>query len=283
MAAFDWYQGTIPHPVADVLEVLAGLAPGLVLSHERGMHGYQSTAVLGNEAEGSVAKLWHGGTHEHPHAVLSGEWAQPGAQAIRAAFPVHSVSRLDVREDFSDVGAYDRILPFMVDASERYKVKPDCRGDWAVKNNEGRSFYLGATQSAVRMRLYDKRTEMLSKYATDSDRQLIVRARNIPDQLARLEAQIRPEKKDAKLRFATIEPIEALGASRWMREVWRAVAGLELTPVQVGRGYRESDDERARKFMLLHYGGVLRRMHEELGDWACVGLQLGHELGKQKG
>jgi hypothetical protein len=277
MASFDWYQGTIPNPVDDVLEVLNGLAPGLVLSHQRGMHGYASTAVLGSEAEGAVAKVWHGGTHEYPHVVLSGHWAQSGGEAIRLAFPIHSVSRLDVREDYSDEGCFDRIVPVMVDASQRHRVSRDCRGDWAVPA-DARSFYLGSTSSAVRLRLYDKRAEMLSGLASEVDRMEAARSLNIPDQLARLEAQIRPEKKEAKARFASIEPVDALGCSRWMREVWKAVAGLDLTPVQVGRGYRRSDDERAYRYLLAHYGGLLRRLHCELGSWDCVGLQLGQDL-----
>jgi hypothetical protein len=278
VAAFDWYQATIPRPVDDVLEVLFGLAPGLSISHQKGKFGYASMTVLGSDQDGSVARVWHGGSHEHPNAILSSEWAQPGAELIRASFPVHSVSRLDVREDFSDEGAFDRILPVMVAASERHRVKPSCAGDWAVRNDQARTFYLGSEQSAVRMRLYDKRAEMLGKYATDVDRERACQALNIPDQLARLEAQIRPEKKEAKMRFASVEPEQALGSARWMREVWKGVSGLDLTAMQVGRGYRQSDDERARKWMLLSYGGVLRRMFSECGSWECVGLQIGHEL-----
>jgi hypothetical protein len=142
---------------------------------------------------------------------------------------------------------------------------------------KGRTVYLGAPSSAVRLRLYDKREELLSKYC-DADRALVVRARSLPEHLSRLEAQIRPHTRDAKARFATIEPTQALGCSRWMREVWGAVAGLELVPVQVGRGWRQSDDERAYRYLLAQYGGVLRRMHRDQGSWECVGLQLGDDL-----
>jgi hypothetical protein len=57
---------------------------------------------------------------------------------------------------------------------------------------------------------------------------------------------------------------------------------LELTPVQVGRGYRVADEERSRAWLVKLYGGVLMGMFDELGSWECVGLQLGHEIGEQR-
>lgn len=276
MAGFDWYQATIPRPLDDVLEVLAGLAPGLALSHGRGMHGYAHTAILGTESDGTAAQVWHGGTHEYPHAVLSGEWAEGGAELIRASFPEHSVSRVDVREDFGGAGTFDAIQEHLKATARSHRLKVGTAGDHLV-TMKGRTVYLGATSSAVRLRLYDKREELLSRYA-DGDRQMVAKARGLPDHLSRLEAQIRPHTREARCRFATIEPVEALGCSRWMREVWKAVAGLELEPVQVGRGWRQADDERAYRYLLAQYGGLLRRMQIDAGSWACVGLQLGEDL-----
>jgi len=63
-----------------------------------------------------------------------------------------------------------------------------------------------------------------------------------------------------------------------MREVWKQVAGLDLRPVKVGKGWRQSDDERAYRYLLASYGGVLRRMKETHGSWECVGLQIGEDL-----
>jgi len=282
MASFDWYQATIPRPVDDVLEALSGLSEGLSLSHERGMHGYASAAVLGSLKEGPVARVWHGGTHEYPHAVLSSEWAQPGAELIRAAFPLHSVSRLDVREDFSDEGAFDAIQPHLLTAAAAHRLKVGTAGDHLL-TMKGRTVYLGAASSAVRLRLYDKREEVLSKLppgGAERHRAWSAIAEGFPDHWTRLEAQIRPHTKEARVEFSTIEPVAALGCSRWMREVWKGVAGLDLLPVQVGRGWRPSDDERAYRYLLAQYGGLLRRMQQDAGSWECVGLQLGVDLAK---
>lgn len=273
MASFDWYQATVPAPLDDVLECLAGLSQGLALSHGRGMHGYASTATLGSEHDGPVARVWHGGSHEYPHAVLTGEWAQSGAELIRAQFPSHLVSRLDVREDYLEVGAFDAIQPHLLGAARLHRLTVNTAGDHLL-TFKGRTLYIGAPSSAVRMRLYDKAAEVRSKLAPSSSEN----ARAIPEHWTRLEAAIRPATKEARSAFAVIEPVDALGSSRWMREVWRAVAGLDLAPVQVGRGYRQSDDERAYRYMLAQYGGVLRRLQVDLGSWDCVGLQLGSDL-----
>jgi hypothetical protein len=211
--------------------------------------------------------------------VLSGEWAQPGAEIIRAAFPVHSVSRMDVREDFTDEGAYDAIQPQLLSAAKAHRVQVGTAGDHLLRM-KGRTCYLGAASSNVRMRLYDKREEVLSKLPPYGDlrTKAFARLAPLPDHWARLEAQIRPKTKPAKQQFATIEPVDALGCTEWMREIWKGVAGLDLKPVQVGRQWRQSDDERAYRYLLAQYGGVLRRMHADQGSWECVGRQLGDDL-----
>jgi hypothetical protein len=275
VAGFDWYQATVAAPVDDVLEALGGLAERSTLRHERGMHGYgHSTAVEG--VDGPVARVWHGGSHAYPHVVLTGEHAQAGSEVIRAQFPEHWVSRIDSREDFGDEGAFDRIVPVMLAAAEAHRVKVDTRGDHLL-TKQGRTVYLGAATSACRQRLYDKAAELRAKFAADP-----VRLIEVPEHLTRLEAQVRPQTREARARFATIEPMEVMGSSAWLRYVWQEVAGLELEPVQVGKVWRQSDDERAYSYLLAQYGGLLKRMHGDLGSWACVGAQIGHDLAERE-
>lgn len=278
---FDWYQATIPHGVDDVLECLGSLSEGLKLSHARGHHGYSHTAVLGNEQRGDVARVWHGGSHEYPHAIVSGEWAQPGAELIRAAFPEHKVARVDVKQDFEGADAYDRMQAELLDVAGRRRVKVGTAGDHLL-TMKGRTLYLGSTKADVRARLYDKAEEMRSAIAAPGSgvdaMQWYRDVWGVPEHLTRLEAQIRPHTPAAKVAFATIEPVDALGSAAWLREVWKQIAGLELQPVRVGKGWRQSDDERAYRYLLASYGGVLRRRCADLGSWECVGLQLGCDL-----
>lgn len=280
MPAFDWYQATVPVPVNDLLECLDELAPDLVISHARGMHGYATTAGLGNVNEGSVAKVWHGGTHPHPHVVLSGRWAAPGAELIRARFPEHSVSRLDVRQDFNDEGAFDSIQGELLRAAKHHRVSVRTAGDHLL-TMKGRTTYLGAPSSAVQLKVYDKAAEVLAKLPPCGPRRQrawSAISEGFPKHWTRLEAMVRPATKEARTEYSRLQPVEALGCTQWMRDVWGAVAGLELEPAPVGRGYRVTDDERAYRFLLLHYGPLLRRMHGDQGSWECVGRQIGDDL-----
>jgi hypothetical protein len=270
---FDWYQATVPKPVDDVLEALAGLSHGLQISHARGHHGYAHAALLGNEREGTVATVWHGGSHEYPHAVVTGEWAQPGAELIRAAFPVHMVSRMDVREDFGGEGTYDRLQGELLSVARVNRLQVSCAGDHLL-TREGRTVYLGSPKSAFRLRMYDKAAELRARLARPSDAALL----GYPAHLTRLEAQLRMQRPAAKLAAATMEPVQALGCSAWMRQVWKAVAQLDLEPVQLGKLWRPADDERAYTYLLAQYGGLLRRMCADLGSWQCVGMQIGDDL-----
>jgi hypothetical protein len=274
MARFDWYEATVPAPVDDVLEALCSLSEVTKLVHSRGHHGYGTrTTVEG--LDGPLASVLHGGCHTYPHAVITGEGSQAGAECIRVAFPLHRVTRADACEDFGDAGAFDRIAPHLLTVAQSNRVKLDTRGDHLL-TMQGRTIYLGAASSATRLRLYDKGAELRSKFAADP-----VRLAAVPEHLARLEAQVRPQTSESKARFATIEPLEVMGSSRWLRELWRLVAALELDPVQVGKGYRQSDDQRAYAYLLSQYGGLLRRMSQDLGDWACVGKQIGSDLAER--
>ena len=275
MAAFDWYQATVRAPVDDLLEALGGDSERVSLSHGRGHHGYGTSTVL-ETAEGFRATVWHGGTHEYPHAVVTGEAAQPGAELIRASFPEHFVTRADAREDFGDVGAFDRILPELLEVAKSHRVKVDTRGDHLL-TLEGRTVYLGAASSACRQRLYDKAAELRAKFAADP-----VRLCQVPEHLARLEAQVRPQTSEARLAFASIEPLAVMGSSAWLREVWQRVAGLQLEPVQVGKPWRQADDERSYAYCLAQYGGMLRRLCGDLGSWDMVGRQIGFDLAERE-
>lgn len=272
MAGFDWYQATIQRPVNDVLE--AFWQPGSTLEHGAGQQGYATSSRI-LDADGLVARVMHGGSHTYPHAICSGEAAQAGAEIIRAHFPEHSVTRVDVREDFGGAGTFDKMLPALLDAARQHRVRIDTRGDHLLRK-EARTVYLGAPSSAVRLRQYDKAAELRAKFAADP-----VKLLGVPEHLTRLEAQVRPQTMLAKQLFATIEPLSVMGSSAWLRDVWSAVVGLEVEPVQVGKPWRQSNDDRSYAYMLAQYGGLLQRRQQEHGSWSALGAQLGHDLAER--
>lgn len=275
MAGFDWYQATIPAPVDDVLDACFGLSRNVRISHTRGRQGYATVTDVLDDG-GKLGSVMHGGTHPHPNVQFTSDAAQAGAEMIRAQFPVHYVTRLDVREDFGDEDAFDRMLPALLTAAQRHRVRVDTRGDHLLRK-EARTVMLGAASSAVRLRQYDKAAELRAKFASDP-----VRLASVPEHLTRLEAQVRPQHKAARVQFASIEPMHVMGSSPWLREVWEQVAGLRMEPVQVGKPWRASDDERAYSYVLAQYGGLFERLVQDLGSWDCLGRQLGHDLAERR-
>jgi len=275
VAAFDWYQATVPNPVNDLLEACLRLGHRPAIEHTRGRQGYATVSRIVDH-DGLVGQVLHGGSHPYPHVIFTSEGAQPGAELIRATFPQHTVTRVDVREDFDQVGAFDSMLPVLLSAAERHRVRVDTRGDHLLRK-EARTVYLGAASSAVRLRQYDKAAELRAKFASDP-----VRLSAVPENLTRVELQVRPQTHAMRQQFASIEPVAVMGSSAWSREVWASIVGLQLEPVQVGHAWRQADDDRAYAYMLAQYGGRLRRLHDDLGSWACVGQQIGHDLAERE-
>lgn len=276
MAGFDWYQATIPDEnVNNVLEVLSGLSERSTMRHARGAHGY-ATMTLVEDATGPLARVWHGGTHVYPHVIFSGEGTQAGVELIRVAYPKHTVTRVDSREDFGGEDTFDRVLPQLLEVAKSFRVQVGTAGDHLL-TKQGRTVYLGSKSSAVRLRMYDKAAELRAKLAADP-----VKLAQVPDHLTRIEAQVRPQNMVARQFFAEVEPLAVMGSSPWLREVWKRVSGFDLEPVQVAKIWRQSDDDRAYSYLLAQYGGLLRRMAEDSGSWDLVGRQIGFDLAERE-
>jgi hypothetical protein len=271
MASFDWYQATVPAPVNDVLEACLGLGDRVELKHVKGLQGYAVRTLVTDDGV-SIGHVMHGGVHDYPHAQFTSDAATPGAAMLRQNFPDHSVSRVDVCQDYSDPDAFDRMLPVLLDAAKRHRVTVDTRGDHLLRQ-EARTVYLGSPSSAVRIRQYDKAAELRAKFSSDP-----VRFQQVPQHLTRVEAQIRPQHKAIKRTFAYIEPEQCMGSSPWLREIWSQLSGMDVTPVQVGKAWRQSDDERIYSALLAQYGKTLLRLRDDLGSWECVGKQIGADL-----
>ena len=184
-----------------------------------------------------------------------------------------------MREDFGGDDTFDRMQGECLEVAAARRVKVGTAGDHLL-TKLGRTVYLGSTKADTRLRLYDKAAEMRQalKPPPGVDQAAWFKHRGIPDHLTRLEAQVRPHTPAAKLAFSSVSPTQALGASAWMRDVWSRCVGLEVEPIKVGKGWRQSDDERAYQWLLESYGPLLRRVREDLGSWECVGLQLGQDL-----
>lgn len=273
MARFDWYQATVGAEVPDIRACLSDLVERPVWEpQKRAKQGYAfADHLIG--PDGTAAQIWWGGSHPFPHVVLSGGDAHEGAMLLRARWPEEqAVSRVDSCIDYIEPGAYDRLqgLALQVAAAERVTV--GTAGDHLL-TMKGRTVYLGAPSSHTRLRVYDKAEQLRGVFAKDP-----AKLAEIPEHLARFECQVRPQTSRARYEASKADPMAVMGSAKWMRVLMGLVAGIELEPWQAGKVWRQSDDDRAYAAVLAQYGGMLKRLRDDLGSWECVGLQIGQDL-----
>lgn len=264
---FDWYAATIQDRPQRVVEALQG-AFGAEVIPTRGLHGYTQGFDLRGPT-GTVAKVLAGGINEHPHAWASGEDTEPFVEVVRSEWKdQHTVSRMDAAEDFKGDDAWDRLNALCLALADEQGLKVSQAGDYH-RNEDGRTLYVGSRKSPVYIRLYEKGKQLRAKLEGNL-------GGVIPADWVRLEAQVRPQ-KDSKRAAAYVTPEQAWGFSAWTGELAMRSMQLAVPRVQM-HVWREADDARAFRFMVKQYGHMLERLRGELGDWQCVGLQIGQAI-----
>lgn len=268
---FDWYQATVPeNPIVLVEALLAQLAPDGSVDEGPGRHNYRQSFTVRDREGDRVALVLAGGPNGHPNVTASGTACDAFVPAVRAAWPEHRVTRADVAEDFAGEGSYEALEGCCraVGAAAGVKGRAIVPDDPA----DGRTYYMGAPSSDVRVRLYDKTAEARRHLAPEAHA-------TIPDHWARLEVQVRPRKqwKDAA---AHLEARAFWGFARWTTDLAAKALQLDVERIEMQAG-RESDHDRAVRFLIQQYGPTLLRMHQEHGDWQAVGLQLGYLVHEQ--
>lgn len=262
---FDWYQATLPAKPMELLGILQSeLAPGGQVEEGRGRQGYYGSYTVRDRLGGRVAVVLAGGPNGEPNAAASGAATDGFVEVIRAHWPRHRVSRLDSAADVTGAGAYERIEATCREVARARGVT----GRAIVPDDpaEGRTYYLGAASSAVRVRLYDKTAESRSRLPPN-------RRAEVPEHWVRVEAQIRPQ-KEAKGLCATISPVDVWGLSGWTAELAGRVLGAEVE--RVGQVVAKlADDDRALGWLVAQYAGPLRRLCDGLGSWEAAGEHLG--------
>lgn len=258
---FDWYQASIPNvPPEVVMEALSRSDFYGEWEKIPPMRNYGDAAafVVGNESKFKI----HFGGHNQEHGanvIGSGTHAQVLADVVRDRFPMHRVSRLDSCEDYYHPDAYDYLRKVAMRIGKLHRV--NCRE--IVKplpdSDDGRTFYLGSSTSAVSMRIYEKGKQL----QTDSE-------------WVRAELQVRPQKEN-KATLAMLDPVAVWGMSKWSHEMCVHLGNKNLQRVEA-QVYQASDHERAYRWMLKQYGKVFEQMLASHGSPEAVGAQIFYDL-----
>lgn len=290
---FDWYQVTIEASPNAVLESV------LKLGHEvrpcDGMarkHRYRQGWAVHHNSRGVVATVFAGGNGDKPHAFATSEHTDEFVSLVREQWPVeHLVTRMDSAQDFNEEGAYNRLRRVARRVAKAHRMRFPKIED-TLNPAAGRTQYIGSQTSDYRARLYEKGLEVVGRL--DVVRRGQIEAGSVagvtneltgelvdPANWVRLELQARPKGEEARRLAATATPEQAWGFTEWSHELAKEAMALELERIYM-RTHKVSKDEEALRWMCQQYGGMLGRLESDLGDFACVGLEIGRIIKEQK-
>lgn len=279
-ARWDWYQATIRAPAEQVEADLLTWFGSSWVEEAQARLGFGRGYTV-RDRNGRRAAVQDGGRNVWPNVTGSGEDAPAVADFLRAVYPEHEVTRFDscVDTDGTGSGAWGSITSALLSVVEQPRSGPEVKvsmhGDWREgRGEDGRTLYLGATSSAVRIRAYEKGKQLRSTGAERPER--------VPLDAVRVEVQVRPSGQ-ARKRAARVDPMDAWRFSRLAADVaGRLFDAGDLSTIRV-RDVRASDDDRALRFMIEQYGAMLERQAQYRGGFAALWRTIERRLGVAPG
>jgi hypothetical protein len=261
---FDWYGATCDAGPDEVLGEITREFDLVSPVPSRGMWGYERAASIKRGDRVLATVMWEG--HDSSgtggcYVQGTGREAVPIAAFLRTRRWSHRVSRVDVAEDYTGDGTWERLSTLTLAVADEHRVKVEHAGDWH-RGEAGRTLYVGGRQSVVRECVYEKGKQL----GTDPNH-------------VRMELRVRPQGRGKAL-AATATPIQLYGSSRWSRDLAARLGVPEIQRLSLGTVYREEDKLRARQSLLRQYGLTLRGLEKDCGSWASVGEWIGVELEK---
>jgi len=265
-AGFDAYSSTVFHnadALYDELFVLlesAGFEP--VRADGMKARFYATNRLLLDAKGHQLLALKSGGANPHPHVECTGWASRTLALHLRANFH-HRPTRIDHAQDRTlPLGEFDRVHEYAQALCKQHRVRLSYGGDWSTPD-AGRTIYIGSRQSQVCVRIYEKGLEYAHKLGlpiTDELRQWV-----------RFELEFKPQTDVAKKLAPFIEGVQMWGSTCWTDQLASEVLAVATEPVSI-RERRESNRERALRFMAAQYGGHLRALFDECqGDFTEFG------------
>ncbi|MDZ4284192.1 MAG: hypothetical protein U1C04_25970 [Hydrogenophaga sp.] len=290
---FDYYQATIEDDPRRVVDTLAKLGHQLDPCHNlaksyRYSEGYR---IMHNDV-GLVGTVMLGGNGPYAHAFASSEATDAFCSMVRNEWPErHLVTRFDPCQDFNDGKARRTLTRTMRRFAKARRMRLQVIYD-PLDPTAGQTTYLGSPASEYRMRTYDKGWEQFGKLQAlyrkkgmqlQADQTILNMEDGVevkPGDWIRAELQARPKDEAARRLAATATPEQAWGFTEWSHDLAAEVFALELERIYM-RTRKVSKDEEALRWMCRQYGAMLQRYKVDLGDWACVGLEVGRIIQDQ--
>lgn len=226
---------------------------------------YAHCRDLVDEKGHRLLQMKWGGSNPHPHLECYGVAAPFVAQHLRDTFS-HQPTRIDHAIDLRAKGLFDRIHGYAVALCKEFGLAGSPAGDWVTVDG-GRTYYVGSRASQVYVRIYEKGL----KYARDLGIPVTDELRD----WVRVELEFKPQNKLARGLATKIDGRQMWGSTAWTEKLATEVLGIEAEAVTI-RERRESDTERALRFMGSQYAKHLRKLFDQNGgDFEEFGRAIG--------
>lgn len=267
MVRFDGYSATTSEANHYQLAELFG--PGLIAKEGAGFHQFGRRVAFKDDTGSEVGQVLWGGRHGGRTMIeVKGERTPDVVHRLRSSYG-HRTTRMDSCADFDCPGAFERLLRPCLAVKRRHRLKGERRGDWDDFPEQGRTQYLGADTSPMRLRLYEKGKQPEYRHLALGN-------------WVRAEVQLRP-KGDARESFAKASALDVWGATAWSRELAAEILAKQVDPHPAGTVYRLTSRDQKLMWMCRQYGAHLVALQEELGSWECVGLTLNEMIKAGRG
>lgn len=262
MIRFDAYSATTTaakHPA--LVELLRSTEKGPVtVQPGRGFHSFGNRVSLKDDTGSEFGAVSWGGRQEDRCMIeVKGAHSPAAVEALRAHY-WHRVTRADSCADFDAPGTFERLLKPCLEVKAAHRLKGSKFGDWDDFPEDGRTLYLGAPSSAVRLRMYEKGKQPEYRHLERPN-------------WVRMEVQARPA-KEAKTAYNRLSAADVWGASTWTRDLAAKALREHVDPHPAGTSYRLTERDAALRWMCKQYGSHLLGLYDDLGSWECVGLTL---------
>jgi len=270
----DNYTATLPTP--DGTRVFEWLLEALPLTSEDDVEvidrlpTYSYAYALGAKVDGDVVAVvrW-GGNGDTTSVDLKGSISHSTYGLLRAQWPVHRVTRMDVAVDRVSPGLFMRSYEAMKNlaGAKRPRVGLRHEGDWTWRDRPGLSCYFGSPDSDFQLVLYEKDAEMLAKQGisiTDETRGW-----------TRCEIRCRPKKRPLGELVAGLSPSDVIGLHAFGREALELFNGFRANALKSPPRLRS--EERTYMALLDQYGDFLL-LHPHRLDALADDLRKMHDF-----
>lgn len=187
--------------VNELVESMHKQCGGVVVLPGKGLQGWPLSVQAFDRRGDKLASVYYGGGRDDVHVLATSEAAD---RVRRIVAPGSKTARVDTRVD--TLVPFDELEDLCRRAGQSYNVRLTRMESWEGNGDSlGRTIYLGAPTSAIRVRVYEKWLESPGQYVEGTNR---------------VEVQLRPPSR-VKAHVSEWGPSSTFCASRVTRELAR--------------------------------------------------------------